>query len=226
MFDDESTAPRQHRLPGRVPRREGGHSHPPRRPPAAPAPERPAPQGLRPAGAPSPRSRQLWATTRASPAPRTSSSLCRGSPLLRRDRIRGDRRPRPPLAGTRPGRIVDPGALRFRGRGRRRRCVCSRDPAVGDPACGRPNQHRRQRPRPRPDGLTLGTYRDLWASEVTVRNPALRFLMPEQRLELSAKDAKSLELGNGDPGHRQRQRLERRGSRRDPRADAARVRRS
>jgi NADH-quinone oxidoreductase subunit G len=48
-------------------------------------------------------------------------------------------------------------------------------------------------------GLVLGTYRDLWASEVTVRNPALRFLMPEQRLELSAKDAKQLELGNGDP---------------------------
>ena len=45
----------------------------------------------------------------------------------------------------------------------------------------------------------LGTYRDLWASEVTTRNPALRFLMPTQKLELSAKDAKELELEHGDP---------------------------
>jgi NADH-quinone oxidoreductase subunit G len=49
------------------------------------------------------------------------------------------------------------------------------------------------------DGLVLGTYRDLWAADVTKRNPALRFLMPKQKLELAAKDAKSLELGNGDP---------------------------
>ncbi len=48
------------------------------------------------------------------------------------------------------------------------------------------------------DGLLLGTYRDLWATEVTKRNPSLRFLMPEQRLEISAKDAKALELENGD----------------------------
>jgi NADH-quinone oxidoreductase subunit G len=51
---------------------------------------------------------------------------------------------------------------------------------------------------PAPDGLVLGTYRDLWASEVTGRNPALRFLAPEQKLELAAKDAKELELANGD----------------------------
>ncbi len=48
------------------------------------------------------------------------------------------------------------------------------------------------------DGLVLGTYRDLWASEVTVRNPALRFLMPAQKLELATKDAEQLELENGD----------------------------
>jgi NADH-quinone oxidoreductase subunit G len=51
---------------------------------------------------------------------------------------------------------------------------------------------------PSPDGLVLGTYRDLWATDVTKRNPALRFLMPKQKLELSVKDAKELELGNGD----------------------------
>ena len=46
--------------------------------------------------------------------------------------------------------------------------------------------------------LVLGTYRDLWAADVTKRNPALRFLMPKQKLELAAKDAESLELSNGD----------------------------
>jgi NADH-quinone oxidoreductase subunit G len=48
------------------------------------------------------------------------------------------------------------------------------------------------------NGLVLGTYRDLWATDVTKRNPALRFLMPKQRLELAPKDADRLELGNGD----------------------------
>jgi NADH-quinone oxidoreductase subunit G len=47
-------------------------------------------------------------------------------------------------------------------------------------------------------GLVLGTYRDLWAADVTKRNPALRFLMPKQKLEIAAKDAESLELSNGD----------------------------
>jgi NADH-quinone oxidoreductase subunit G len=46
--------------------------------------------------------------------------------------------------------------------------------------------------------LLLGTYRDLWATEVTRRNPSLRFLMPEQRLEICAKDAKELDIANGE----------------------------
>jgi NADH-quinone oxidoreductase subunit G len=54
-------------------------------------------------------------------------------------------------------------------------------------------------PEPAEDGLVLGTYRDLWANEVTVRNPALRFLMPTQKLELASKDAERLELEHGDP---------------------------
>jgi NADH-quinone oxidoreductase subunit G len=49
------------------------------------------------------------------------------------------------------------------------------------------------------EGLVLGTYRDLWATDITERNPAIRFLAPTQKLELSAADAKDLELGNGDP---------------------------
>jgi NADH-quinone oxidoreductase subunit G len=48
------------------------------------------------------------------------------------------------------------------------------------------------------DGLLLGTYRDLWAADVTKRNPALRFLMPKQKLEIAAKDAEALELNHGD----------------------------
>jgi NADH-quinone oxidoreductase subunit G len=68
-------------------------------------------------------------------------------------------------------------------------------PGAGGSAAGRP-----QAPSAgEGDGLVLGTYRDLWATDVTKRNPALRFLMPKQRLELHAKDAEALELDNGDP---------------------------
>jgi NADH-quinone oxidoreductase subunit G len=47
-------------------------------------------------------------------------------------------------------------------------------------------------------GLLLGTYRDLWASEVTERNPALRFLTAEQRVELAVADAERLGVSDGD----------------------------
>jgi NADH-quinone oxidoreductase subunit G len=56
-------------------------------------------------------------------------------------------------------------------------------------------------PTPSPDqrdGLLLGTYPDLWANEVTERNPALRFLMPAQKLELAPDDAERLGVGQGD----------------------------
>jgi NADH-quinone oxidoreductase subunit G len=62
----------------------------------------------------------------------------------------------------------------------------SEDVAAGTPA------------EPRDEGLLLGTYRDLWATDVTKRNPALRFLMPKQKLELAASDAQGLDLSNGD----------------------------
>ena len=48
------------------------------------------------------------------------------------------------------------------------------------------------------DGLRLGTYRDLWAAEVTERSPALRFLVPGQTLELSLIDAERLGIAQGD----------------------------
>ena len=47
-------------------------------------------------------------------------------------------------------------------------------------------------------GLRLGTYRDLWAGEVTERNPALRFLAPAQRVELAVADGERLGLTDGD----------------------------
>jgi NADH-quinone oxidoreductase subunit G len=65
------------------------------------------------------------------------------------------------------------------------------------PAAGRRSTSRHDR-EPDGEGLVLGTYRDLWAAEVTKRNPALRFLMPKQKLELAAKDAEGLDLSNGE----------------------------
>jgi NADH-quinone oxidoreductase subunit G len=46
--------------------------------------------------------------------------------------------------------------------------------------------------------LRLGTYRDLWATEVTERNPALRFLTPRQTVELAVSDGERLGLADGD----------------------------
>ncbi len=48
------------------------------------------------------------------------------------------------------------------------------------------------------DALTLGTYRDLWAGPITELNPPLKFLQPQQRVELSPADAAALELQQGD----------------------------
>ena len=47
--------------------------------------------------------------------------------------------------------------------------------------------------------LALGTYRDLWAGPITELNPPLKFLRPQQRLELAAADAERLDLQSGDP---------------------------
>ncbi|HET7485920.1 MAG TPA: molybdopterin dinucleotide binding domain-containing protein [Solirubrobacterales bacterium] len=50
-----------------------------------------------------------------------------------------------------------------------------------------------------PDGaLALSTYRDLWAGPITELNPPLRFLAPQQRVELSVPDAEKLGLSTGD----------------------------
>ncbi len=46
--------------------------------------------------------------------------------------------------------------------------------------------------------LALGTYRDLWAGPITELNPPLKFLQPQQRLEISLPDAERLGLESGD----------------------------
>ncbi|HEU5142100.1 MAG TPA: NADH-quinone oxidoreductase subunit NuoG [Solirubrobacterales bacterium] len=46
--------------------------------------------------------------------------------------------------------------------------------------------------------LQLGTYRDLWAGPITELNPPLKFLQPEQRIEVSPSDAERLGLDSGD----------------------------
>ena len=54
-------------------------------------------------------------------------------------------------------------------------------------------------PTPAADGsLTLGTYRDLWAGPITELNPPLKFLQPQQRVEVSTADAERLGLRSGD----------------------------
>ncbi|HEY5941626.1 MAG TPA: NADH-quinone oxidoreductase subunit NuoG [Solirubrobacterales bacterium] len=46
--------------------------------------------------------------------------------------------------------------------------------------------------------FTLGTYRDLWAGPITELNPPLKFLAPQQRVEVSLTDAERLNLSTGD----------------------------
>jgi NADH-quinone oxidoreductase subunit G len=51
---------------------------------------------------------------------------------------------------------------------------------------------------PGPGALSLSTYRDLWAGPITELNPPLRFLAPQQRVELSIPDADRLGLQVND----------------------------
>ncbi len=49
-----------------------------------------------------------------------------------------------------------------------------------------------------PGSLALSTYRDLWAGPITELNPPLRFLAPQQRVEVSPADADRLGLKPND----------------------------
>jgi NADH-quinone oxidoreductase subunit G len=46
--------------------------------------------------------------------------------------------------------------------------------------------------------LALSTYRDLWAGPITELNPPLKFLTPQQRIEISPADAERLSLKAGE----------------------------
>ena len=46
--------------------------------------------------------------------------------------------------------------------------------------------------------FALGTYRDLWAGPITELNPPLKFLEPQQRVEMAPADAERLGLTSGD----------------------------
>jgi NADH-quinone oxidoreductase subunit G len=50
-----------------------------------------------------------------------------------------------------------------------------------------------------PGSLALSTYRDLWTGAITELNLPLKFLQPQQRVELSVSDAERLGLKAGDP---------------------------
>ena len=52
--------------------------------------------------------------------------------------------------------------------------------------------------RPPKGALRLGTYRSLWSSKEVDVSPALRFLRPQQVVELSPTDAKRLGIADGD----------------------------
>jgi NADH-quinone oxidoreductase subunit G len=67
----------------------------------------------------------------------------------------------------------------------------ARGVASADPGSGAP-------PASASAALALGTYRDLWAGPITELNPPLKFLAPQQRLELSVADAERLGLRDGD----------------------------
>ncbi|MBA2764347.1 MAG: molybdopterin-dependent oxidoreductase, partial [Thermoleophilaceae bacterium] len=53
-------------------------------------------------------------------------------------------------------------------------------------------------PPRRPEGLALGTVRSLWTGRETRHAPALRFLAPHQRAELSVADGERLGVRSGD----------------------------
>ncbi len=72
-------------------------------------------------------------------------------------------------------------------------------PTEGASGAGSPGTPRASGPGdPVPGALTLGTYRDLWAGPITELNPPLKFLQPQQRVELSLSDAERLGLSSGD----------------------------
>jgi len=70
--------------------------------------------------------------------------------------------------------------------------------SVGSTGAARKVSGERTPAPPSKNGLTLGTYRDIWAGPVTELNPALRFLSPTQQVEMAPADAERLGFVDGD----------------------------
>ena len=184
------------RLPARDPRRERRHRHPSRRPPAAgPSlgrpPRRHPPELGRPRRAvagPRPRHRRRL-PAHGLRRPR------RSGPLLRRASTDAE-------IGGRGIRWQDRPVGRGRSRQRARRTAIgtaghsarAAQAARTTARCSRSRVRRASGPAP----SLLGTYRDLWAGPITELNPPLRFLAPQQRVEMSVADAERLGLKAGD----------------------------
>ena len=190
---------RRHRHPGRDPRREGGHGHPSRGPPPAPAPQRPpARRHDRRLALPRRRRRGARRRTRRRGSCGGLRRAHRRGPVLRGADLRGDRRHGAALGRQGTGPLLD-------ARRRRRRGAGGAPPPT--PRAGR-------------RGWCSAPTATSGRADVTKRNPALRFLMPKQKLELAAKDAEAARPSNGDAvtvsvnGHSVE------ATRRDPRADA------
>ena len=223
MFGNASGGHADVFLPGESHAEKEGHGHPPGRPRPAPAPKRPA-SGRHPP--------RLAVAGRAGlpPGPRDRHRL----------RARGARRRSPPKSRSTQASPTRRSAARASaGRSARRRSW----PAAPGGGLGSTAERRRQR-RPEADptrrrrrrgtrgpsdggpSTRLGTYRDLWAHEVTERSPALRFLMPAQTLELSLADAERLGVAQGDEVKVRSNGHSRQGPRGDPRAHPPRRRAS
>jgi NADH-quinone oxidoreductase subunit G len=73
-----------------------------------------------------------------------------------------------------------------------------RDAASALPAVPLPGTELETPPGLAAEGLRLGTARSLWTGRETLHSPVLRFLAPEQTLEISPDDARRLGLASGD----------------------------
>jgi len=69
---------------------------------------------------------------------------------------------------------------------------------IGDAEIGGRGVRWQDRPAASSTRLKLGTYRDLWAGPITELNPPLRFLAPQQQIELASQDAERMNLKSGD----------------------------